>query len=354
MRSQLLLGAAFAATAAASPVIKNREVTTVTVSGATATTYPQPALEIQGFPIHPSCNNTERIQLEKALGDTIKIAQQAAQHIYAHGNESEIYSRYFGQAPTAEVIGWYEKLIYGDHEGVLFRCDDIDGNCHQEGMLISLHDLCSSSTNTISLLGWGGHWRGENATDETVICPLSYTTRKPLETMCSNGYTIANNKLATYFAADLMHRLYHTTKIGEGAAEHYADTYSECLELAQNNSAEAVRNTHSLQYFALDVYAMEVALPGEGCTGTPAEEEVGSHGASASSVASSAGASASSVPAPASSAASSAVSSTSSAAASTTAVQAASQTASKTSSAATVSFPSISTTDQSSEILIPI
>lgn len=183
-----------------------------------------------------------------------------------------------------------------------------------------------------SLIGWGGHWRGENATDETVICPLSYTTRKPLETMCSNGYTIANNKLATYFAADLMHRLYHTTKIGEGAAEHYADTYSECLELAQNNSAEAVRNTHSLQYFALDVYAMEVALPGEGCTGAPAEKDADSHGAASGSSASSSS-SASSTAAPASSAASSA----SSAAASTTAAQAASQTASKTSSAAAVS-----------------
>jgi hypothetical protein len=149
--------------------------------------------------------------------------------------------------------------------------------------------------------------------------------------MCGNGYTIANNKLATYFAADLMHRLFHTTKIGEGAAEHYADTYTECLELAKNNSAEAVRNTHSLQYFALDVYAMEVALPGEGCTGTPAEEEADSHAAPASSASAS---SASASPAPALSAASSA----SSAAASTTAAQTASQTASKTSSAATVSF----------------
>jgi hypothetical protein len=162
--------------------------------------------------------------------------------------------------------------------------------------------------------------------------------------MCGNGYTIANNKLATYFAADLMHRLFHTTKIGEGAAEHYADTYSECLELAQNNSAEAVRNTHSLQYFALDVYAMEVALPGEGCTGTPAEEEDGSHAAAS---ASSASASASS--APASSAASSPSSAGSSAAASTTAAQAASQTASKTSSAATVSVPNLSFTPSGSQ-----
>ena len=106
--------------------------------------------------------------------------------------------------------------------------------------------------------------------------------------------------------------------------------------MAQNNSAEAVRNTHSLQYFALDVYAMEVALPGEGCTGTPAEEKADSHAAPASSAVSSAVASASSAAAPASSAASSA----SSVAASTTAAQAASQTVSKTSSAATVGVAS--------------
>lgn len=114
-----------------------------------------------------------------------------------------------------------------------------------------------------------------------------------------------------------MHRLYHTTKIGEGAAEHYADTYTECLELAKENSTEAVRNTHSLQYFALDVYAMEVALPGEGCTGTPVEKESdGSHGAPVSSASSSVAASA---------AATSAASTT------------ASESASKTTSAGTVS-----------------
>ena len=145
MRTQFLVGAALAVTATASPVIKNREVTTVTVSGSTATSYPQPASEIQGFPIHQSCNGTERRQLEKALGDTIKIAQQATQHIYAHGNDSALYTKYFGQAPTAEVIGWYEKLIHGDHEGVLFRCDDIDGNCHQEGTFTSPLPLLSDS-----------------------------------------------------------------------------------------------------------------------------------------------------------------------------------------------------------------
>jgi hypothetical protein len=186
-------------------------------------------------------------------------------------------------------------------------------------VLIFFHPILCNNTDPRFLTGWGGHWRGENATDETVICPLSYTTRLPLEALCGNGYTVANGKLATYFAADLMHRLYHTTKIGEGATEHFADSYSECLELAEEKPNDAVRNTHSLQYFALDVYAMEVALPGEGCTGVVAEEETDSHGA-----------------APAVSSASSAVSSV---AASTTAAQASSQTASKVSSATAVSSP---------------
>ncbi|KAI5252160.1 zincin [Aureobasidium subglaciale] len=308
MRFQILVNVLLAATATASPVLKNREVTTVTVSGTTATSYPQPASEIQGFPIHSSCNGSERVQLEKALWDTIRISQQAAQHIYTHGNSSALYTKYFGQAPTAEVIGWYEKLIHGDHDGVLFRCDDIDGNCHQEG--------------------WGGHWRGENGTDETVICRLSYSTRQPLEAMCSNGYSVANGALNHYFAADLMHRLFHTTKIGEGAAEHYADSYSECLELAETKPEEAVRNTHSLQYFALDVYAMDVVLVGEGCTGKPSEEEEDSHAPAASSSSSASSSVASS------SASSSAASAATTAAASTTTAQVASQTATKTSSAA--------------------
>jgi len=167
MRTQFFVSAALAVTAAASPVIKNRQVTTVTVSGSTATSYPQPASEIQGFPIHQSCNGTEKRQLEKALSDTIKIAQQATQHIYAHGNDSALYTKYFGQAPTAEVIGWYEKLIHGDHEGVLFRCDDIDGNCHQEGMSHLPLFLPSSTLNNHSQIKQAGAATGAAKTQPT-------------------------------------------------------------------------------------------------------------------------------------------------------------------------------------------
>lgn len=103
----------------------------------------------------------------------------------------------------------------------------------------------------------------------------------PLEGMCGYGYTVAAGKLSFFFAADLIHRLYHLPKVGETIVEHYADTYAECLELAISSPADAVRNTHSLQYFALDVYAHDIALPGEGCTGKAVESDSSSAASSA-------------------------------------------------------------------------
>lgn len=114
---------------------------------------------------------------------------------------------------------------------------------------------------------WAGHWRGENATDETVICPLSYTTRWPLDGMCAYGYTVAGSEYNSFFASDLLHRLYHMPAMGEGVVEHYADGYGESLALARTSPQEAVRNSEGLILFALDVYAYDVAVPGEGCTG---------------------------------------------------------------------------------------
>lgn len=134
----------------------------------------------------------------------------------------------------------------------------------------------------IHLSEWAGHWRGSNASDETVICELSYSSRWNLPSMCGHGYTVAGGELASFFASDLIHRLYHTDKIGEGTVFHYADTYTECLDLARETPEEAVRNAHTLQYFALDVYAYDIAVPGQGCTGEPIEEEEETANASSS------------------------------------------------------------------------
>ena len=87
--------------------------------------------------------------------------------------------------------------------------------------------------------------------------------------MCGLGYTVAGYKTNFYWASDLLHRLFHIPKVGEGAVEHYAGDYSEVLELAKTHSDEAVRNSDTLQYFALEVYAYDIAVPGVGCAGQP-------------------------------------------------------------------------------------
>lgn len=106
-----------------------------------------------------------------------------------------------------------------------------------------------------------------------MICELSFTTKRPIAGMCGYGYTVAGSSSAFYFGSDLIHRLYHTDKIGEGVTGHYADTYEDCLQLAIESPELAVRNSATLRYFALDVYAFNIAVPGEGCTGEPAKEE---------------------------------------------------------------------------------
>lgn len=92
--------------------------------------------------------------------------------------------------------------------------------------------------------------------------------------MCMHGYTVAGWTYVQFWASDLHHRLFHTIKIGEATVDHYADDYGPALELAMTNPEEAVRNTHSLAMFALDVYAYDVAVPGQGCTGLYTPEEV--------------------------------------------------------------------------------
>lgn len=86
---------------------------------------------------------------------------------------------------------------------------------------------------------------------------------------------MARGALSSYFGSDLIHRLLHMPSVAEGAAAHFADSYAACLALARDEPARAARNAHTLQYFALDAYALDVAVPGEGCAGKPAEEGEG-------------------------------------------------------------------------------
>ncbi|KAJ4351938.1 Prenylated Rab acceptor protein 1 [Didymosphaeria variabile] len=281
IRSTILL---FAASAVASPALLPRQASTVTVtqtaSAASPTSSAWNSGAVDNFPIHSSCNATEAAQIKKGLGETLTIVRHARDHILRWGNSSEIYQKYFGNASTGEPIGWYTKIADGDKAGVLFRCDNPDGNCEQEG--------------------WAGHWRGENATSETVICPLSYEVRRPLEALCGFGWDVANGATNFYWASDLLHRLLHIPKVGEGIVEHYAEDYASVIELAQTESDLSVRDSDTLQLFALEAYAHDIAIPGEGCAGkyTATSSEAASATSAAASSSSVEAASATETPSP--------------------------------------------------------
>ena len=124
----------FAASAGAALIPRQATVTVTEVASAPApTSTAWNAGAVDSFPIHSSCNATESAQIKKGLEETLTIVRHARDHILRWGNSSEIYQKYFGNASTGEPIGWYTKIADGDKAGVLFRCDNPDGNCDQEG-----------------------------------------------------------------------------------------------------------------------------------------------------------------------------------------------------------------------------
>jgi len=207
------------------------------------------------FSIHQSCNSSLRAQLQQGLDETVQLAQHARDHLLRWGNHSEFTQKYFGNGSTATPIGWYDRIVAADKTGMLFRCDDPDRNCETQK-------------------NWAGHWRGSNATTETVICPLSFQARRPLSSVCNLGYTVAESKLNTYWATDLMHRLLHVPTVSEGIVDHYADNYTSVVELAKSKSEKSGIDSNALQFFAIDVWAYDIAAPGVGCTGKPPKAEL--------------------------------------------------------------------------------
>lgn len=238
-------------TALASPLPASQDATTTTsvVAAASYTPYVWNEGESDAYTIYQTCNVTNRNQLLKGFENLKEITAHARDHILRFGNSSEIFIRYFGQAASAEPLGWYAKFVDGDKGKIVFRCDDIDGFCSQNPT-------------------WGGYWRGVNGTNEIVMCDISYSDRLYNDQMCTQGYTIAEGDETTIWSGDLMHRVMHTESFGELVVKHYAETYAECLQLAKNNTAQAVRNIDSIRLFAMEAYAYDIAVPGVGCLGT--------------------------------------------------------------------------------------
>ncbi|KAF7715308.1 Major allergen Asp f 2 [Penicillium ucsense] len=186
------------------------------------------------------CNVTQRRQIELGLAETVLLAAHARDHILRWSNESEIYRKYFGNSPSMEDIGAYEVVVSGDKNGILFRSDNPDGNCDIDG--------------------WAGHWRGENDTEQTVICDLSYQARRSLATMCAIGYTVSEFGTNTFWASDLLHRLYHLPSIDQEWVNHHADGYGEVLNLANQHPMLSTHDLATLQYFALEQVARRLIV----------------------------------------------------------------------------------------------
>lgn len=81
-------------------------------------------------------------------------------------------------------------------------------------------------------------------------------------------------------------RITINTLPGENAAAgpetgigHHADTYADMLELAKGENASlSTSNSASLYYFATEVYAFDIAVPGKGCVGkTPPDHDDHDH-----------------------------------------------------------------------------
>ncbi|KAE9970107.1 hypothetical protein BLS_005071 [Venturia inaequalis] len=240
------------ATTLASPLAAREAVTAVTRTMSSTELTPWNAGAVNTFLVHSSCNATLRAQLERGLEEAVELARHAKEHLLFWGRDSPFVTKYFGEESTATPLGWYERIVSADKAGMLFRCDDPDKNCATQDK-------------------WAGHWRGENATLETVICPRSFELRRSLESVCGLGYTVTGSPLNTFWATDLLHRMFHVPKINENKVDHYAEDYEAVIELTKTHSNSTVFNSDSLQYFAIDVYANDIAAPGVGCHGNEPE-----------------------------------------------------------------------------------
>lgn len=83
----------------------NEATSTIWVDATEATGYQWAADWNRDIQIHSSCNRTQYIQLIDAWEETKDLSAHARDHTSRYGNDSEIYRKYFGEAPTAEVIG---------------------------------------------------------------------------------------------------------------------------------------------------------------------------------------------------------------------------------------------------------
>ncbi|KAG7789935.1 hypothetical protein KL929_002631 [Ogataea haglerorum] len=210
------------------------------VSGVTGWSNPQFAS------IYHTCNETNARMIRAGLKDSLEAAAYARARLTEYGKDDEIYERWFGNGSIYEVIGTIDWLVEASKDSLLYRCDDIDGEC---------------AANPTTYPGY----HREDAPGETVICDLFYTSKKPLANMCFDG-SIVSTGPKHYAGIDLLHRYLHVPYMSsDGYIAEYFEELDEILDVAQTNSSFAVRNVDSFLYYIAEVYS-EAVIPG-GCLG---------------------------------------------------------------------------------------
>lgn len=88
------------------------ETAAATESGWTVPSAPAQREIVIDFPIHESCNQSQRMQLQRGLFDMKRMLREAADHILLHGNNSEIFTYYFGNdANPATPLGIFDRIL---------------------------------------------------------------------------------------------------------------------------------------------------------------------------------------------------------------------------------------------------
>ncbi|WWC59804.1 uncharacterized protein I303_102366 [Kwoniella dejecticola CBS 10117] len=201
-----------------------------------------------------SCNTTQLELIGEGLAQTFKLVEHGRDHLRRFGNDS-FFQRWFGNDNNPLILeGLYDRIVSGDKGNVSFTCDDVDSLCNGKYGIIP--GYFSPSTPEL-----------------TVVCPTYYLSKGPLAELCTNGETIASQGSESTDGSWFLHRLLHLPQTTGGGLSDVVDSAHDAVDLAQGvNATQAIKNIHSIQYYALDVYASDILLPGEGCLGDTSVE----------------------------------------------------------------------------------
>ncbi|WWC86571.1 uncharacterized protein L201_001448 [Kwoniella dendrophila CBS 6074] len=201
-----------------------------------------------------TCNTTQLELIGEGLAQTIRLVEHGRDHLRRFGNDS-YFQRWFGNGGNPNTIqGLYDRIISGDRGNVSFTCDDIDGLCNGKYGIIP------------------GYF-SPSVPELTVVCDTYYLSKKPLNEICTAGETISSQGSESTDGSWFLHRLLHLPVTSGGGLSDVVDSAHDAVELAKGvNASQAIKNIHTIQYYALDTYASDILLPGQGCLGDTSVE----------------------------------------------------------------------------------